>query len=355
MSKRKMYAGLLALTAAAALLVGCSVDDSAAGTCDIEPAMTSELAELYDAAKDEGKVVVYENASPDAVEALKRGFEEKYCGIEVEAVCLPDAEMIPRLETELSSGAPTADFIENATPGWLKAQGANGAWAASDAPQASGKGSYDTAKYVDSKNNVFEIGGSVTTFAWNTDLVPDGLSDYTDLTDPELADGKVGAIELASAPANAFYTWLEKTFGTSFYNDLGAQKPRIYASTTDIVQALGSGEIYATNWVVPSLLDQAKDAGAPVDYAMSPTGTFGLHGYGVLNAKAQNPNAAKLYLEYVLSSEGQSKLWALGASVLSPAPKGVLATDDKLPAWDPALETTEKLEAARARWDAAYR
>jgi iron(III) transport system substrate-binding protein len=355
MSKRRTYSGLLALGATAALLAGCSADGSATDTSAADAHVTGALADLYAAAKKEGKVTVYENASPDAVAALAEGFEKTYPGIKVEAVRLPDAQMIPRLETELSSGAPTADFIENASPGWLIAQGAKGAWVASDAPQAGGKGSYDAAKYFDAKNKVYEVGGSVTTFAWNTELVPDGIKDYPDLADPKFGGGKVGVLELASAPGAVYYGWLEKTFGTTFYDTLGAQKPRIYPSTTDIVQALGSGEIYATNWVVPSLLEQAKADGAPVAYAMSPTGTFGLHGYGVINAKAKNPNAAKLYLEYVLSPEGQAQIWALGASVVSPPPEGVLTTNDKLPPWDPAQETTQKLEAARASWDATYR
>ena len=202
---------------------------------------------------------------------------------------------------------------------------------------------------------MYEVGGTVNTFAWNTDLVPDGIKDYPDLTAPALADGKVGVLELASAPSNAFYIWLEDTFGESFYNALGAQSPRIYPSTTVIVEALGSGEIYASNWILPSLIEGAKAAGAPVDYAVSPTAPFGLHGYGVINAKAANPNAAKLYLEYVLSAEGQTLLWPLGASVVSPAPEGMLASLDQLPPWDPAQSTPEALARRRAQWDAIYR
>lgn len=353
---RRGITGLLVLSAATALLVGCATGnaDTGASSTTASP-VPAELAELYAAAKAEGKVVFYGNASPDAMAAVKQGFEQQFPGIVVDAVRLPDAEMIPRLETELGSGAPTADFIENASPGWLLAQGAKGAWAASDAPEAGGNGAYDAKSFFDGANKVYEVGGTVNTFAWNTDLVPDGIKDYPDLTAPALADGKVGVLELASAPSNAFYSWLKDTFGESFYNDLGAQRPRIYPSTTVIVEALGSGEIYASNWILPSLVEDAKKAGAPVDYAVSPTAPFGLHGYGVINAKAANPNAAKLLLEYVLSPEGQSLLWPLGASVVSPAPQGMLATLAELPPWDPALSTPEALTEGRAQWDAVYR
>jgi iron(III) transport system substrate-binding protein len=171
MSMRRGITGLLVLSAATALLAGCASGSADAGASSATAsAVTGELAGLYEAAKEEGKVVFYGNASPDAMAAIKQGFEQKFPGVEVEAVRLPDAEMIPRLETELSSGAPTADFIENASPGWLLEQGAKGAWAPSDAPEASGNGAYDATSFFDSTNNVYEVGGTVNTFAWNTHL-----------------------------------------------------------------------------------------------------------------------------------------------------------------------------------------
>lgn len=353
MSKTPRLLSLAAAVGASALvLAGCSGAQSEAAP------ETSAAADspLYEAAKEEGKVVVYENVTPDIVEALRVAFMETYPGIEVEAVRLPDSEMVPRLETELSSGAPTADLIENASPAWLKEQGAAGAWIPADlSPQASGEGTYDTAKWYDPETNVYEVGGSITTFAWNTDLLPDGLEDYTDLTDPALADGQVGVLELSSQPSNDFYIWLEETFGEDFYTELGAQKPRIYPSTTGIVEALGSGEIAATNWIVPSLLEEAKAAGAPVDYAISPTGIFGLHGYAVINAEAEHPAAAQLYLDWLLSEEGQAIMWPTASSVLDPAPEGVLATNDQLPPWNPEQSTPEKVEEGRQKWDGVYR
>ena len=353
MSRRTRFISILAVGAAAALLAGCSTAAPAA-----EPASTPAAdTALYEAAKAEGKVTVYMNVTPDVVDAVKQGFIAKYPGITVDAVRLPDAEMVPRLDAELGSGAPTADLIENASPIWLNAKGADGAWAPAElSPQASGEGTYDNAKWFDPETNVYEVGGSITTFAWNTDLLPDGLKDYTDLLDSDLGGGKIGVLELSSAPSNDFYIWLQDTFGEDFYEDLGGQHPRIYPSTTGIVEALGAGEIYAANWIVPSLLEQAKAAGAPVDYAMrTDGGLFGLHGYTVINAKAASPNAAQLYLDYMLSEEGQSLLWPTAASVLNPPPAGVLASNDDLPPFVAEQSTPDKIAEARVRWDSFYR
>ncbi|GAA1734366.1 ABC transporter substrate-binding protein [Aeromicrobium alkaliterrae] len=351
MSHPRRTARLIAVSMVALALAACGSTED-----DGPKAEPADDSALYAAAREEGKVVVYMNVTPDVVEAVSEGFEATYPGVEVEAVRLPDAEMIPRLETELSSGAPTADFVENASPNWLIEQGKTGAWVAADqSPQATGEGDYDTEAFFDAEHNIYELGGTVNTFAWNTDLVPDGIEDYTDLLDQDLAGGKLGVLELASAPGNDFYIWLKETFGDDFLDDLGAQEPRIYPSTTGIVEALGSGEIYAANWVVPSLVEQAKEAGAPIDYGISPTGKFGIRAYGVVNAKAANPNAAQLFLEYLLSEDGQATTWPLASSVLDPAPGTALGTNEQLPPWDPEASTPDKLAAAREAWDAIFR
>ena len=88
---RRGITGLLVLGSATALLVGCANGNlrPPGPPSATVSAVTGELADLYAAAKEEGKVVVYENASPDAVAAVKQGFEQKFPGIVVDAVRLP--------------------------------------------------------------------------------------------------------------------------------------------------------------------------------------------------------------------------------------------------------------------------
>lgn len=331
-----------------------ATETSAAGPAEAGGDTQGDLDALYEAAKQEGQLLVYSSVNEIPVRVAAEAFEAKYPGIDVEAIRIGDNEQIPRLETELSTGAATADLINNASPAWMEEKAATGAWAAPTlSPTLLGEGEYDVEEYA-REGNVFEIGAGVLTFAWNTDLVPDGLTDYPDLLDESLGDGKLGVIELASAPANDFYLFLEQEFGEDIFAGLGAQRPRIYPSTLGIIEALQSGEIYATNWCAPQLLEAAKANGAPVDYAVSPAGAYGAKHFAVINAEAANPNAAELYLDFLLSPEGQAIYWEYQSSVI-PDVEGALITNDQIPDADPAQSTPEKVEEGRARFDAAYR
>ena len=67
------------------------------------------------------------------------------------------------------------------------------------------------------------------TFAWNTDYVPDGLTDYPDLLDPSLAGGRIGVIDPAIGPSIVdFYLWLEENFGEEY---VASWRPRSRGST----------------------------------------------------------------------------------------------------------------------------
>ena len=128
-----------------------------------------------------------------------------------------DADMIARVDTELSTGTAGGDLVVTAAQGWIEGHAAAGDCVDPTAsPQIAGLGDYDAAQYVH-EGNIFEVGAAVLTFAWNTELVPDGLTDYPDLLDPSLAGGKIGVPDPAIGPALVdFYLWLEESFGEEY-------------------------------------------------------------------------------------------------------------------------------------------
>ncbi|SHL51961.1 iron(III) transport system substrate-binding protein [Pseudonocardia thermophila] len=347
---------LFAFAASLALLLGllgCSSGSAASqeAAADVPP----EYAQLYAAARAEGRVKVYMVLVPPVVEALKKGFEQKYPGVTLDAVRLTDPEMLPRVDAELGTEQGTADLLLNTSVAWLRKHGAQNAWAAADrSPLANGASGYDPEAWFDATHKMYEVGAALITFAWNTDLVPGGIRDYPDLLDPALK-GKLGVNQLSSGQATDFYTWLEQTFGTEYYEGLAAMNPRIYEATAPIVAALGAGEIAAANWASPQLVEDARKKGAPIDYALSPKGSFAARGFAVLNAKAKAPNAAQLFLDYLLSAEGQRIAWQHGSSVLNPPPEGVLTTQDKLAPMNPYGTSGDEIAAAQQRFDALFR
>jgi iron(III) transport system substrate-binding protein len=313
------------------------------------------LAELVAAAQEEGSVTIYSSQGLDQLNAFAEAFEEEYDGIDVEVVRLNDGDIIPRLETELSTGSSGADLAVITSPTFIEEHAAAGDWVDPTAsPQLAGLGAYDAEQYFH-EGNYFEVGAAVLTFAWNTDDVPEGLTDYPDLLDESLGGGRIGVIDPAIAPVLVdFYLFLEENFGEDFVPSLAEQDPRIYPSALPIGEALTSGEISATVYAAPVQLVPAAENGAPVDFGISEAGAWGARYYGMIPRTSDSPNAAALLADFMVTPLGQELVQGASGSVLPDIP-GTLITNDQVRVTD--IEATAPEPAAEfvEEWNELFR
>lgn len=267
----------------------------------------TELAGDWDgivaAAKDEGSLTLYTSAGTAPSEALVRGFENKY-GIDVTLVRGIDSELLPKVETELGINRGIADVFITSDQTWVESH-----------PEAvmniEGPSVHDVA-YAASENAPDGTWAATHAFvaalSWNTDLVDTAPTSAADLLSPELAGGRIGLPNPDTSPSIVqFYANMEKAQGPDFLERLAAQKPRIYSSTATVMQAIASGEIAISPYTQP-MVDE-KAAGAPVDYVI-PEDAWGASSFGGVLTTAPNPNAGQLFLDYLLSREGQSAFTA---------------------------------------------
>ncbi|TSB47410.1 ABC transporter substrate-binding protein [Alkalicoccobacillus porphyridii] len=98
------------------VISACGSNDSNSATAqdstwleqaDLEANETPE--ELYEAAKEEGKVVVYSQSS--RIKDVKASFEKEYPGIQVEAFDLGTIEIVEKVTREQEAGLNTADVV----------------------------------------------------------------------------------------------------------------------------------------------------------------------------------------------------------------------------------------------------
>ncbi|MFE5916604.1 ABC transporter substrate-binding protein [Streptomyces sp. NPDC056468] len=342
---------LILLSITTLLAAGCGGTDTDAQS-KVVPASAS-TGELVAAAKKEGQVTVYSAQDLTSLNNLAKAFEAKYPGIDVKTVRGVDGDLGVKVETEFNTGKGIADMYVSASLAWVEPQAEAGRFLEPVGPELTGKGAYDAKKYVH-KGNYFETNSAVLTFGWNTKLYPKGLTDYTDLLDPALADGKIGVIEPTAPSIVDFYLWLEETYGADFVKKLAAQKPRIYPSSLPMGEALQSGEIAAGSFVAPIALDPAKKKkGAPVDYRMPPDGAWGARYYGMVLQTAPHPNAGQLFANFMVTAEGQ-KLITLSAGSVLPKVPGTVITNDKVRIQDPAKLTPDTVAAYQKKWKSLF-
>jgi len=351
----------LALVAAA-----CGDDDDETTTTEAASETTAASGEapaddagaaleaLVAAAQEEGSVTVYSSQGLDQLNALGAAFEEEY-GIPVEVVRGTDGDNVPRIETELATNTSGGDLVVTAGQPFMETQAAAGNWVDPTAsPQLAGLAEYDAEQYMH-EGNFFEVGAAILTFAWNTDDLPEGLTDYPDLLDPELGGGRIAVVDPAVAPVIVdFYLWMEESFGADFIEGLAAQDPRIYPSALPIGEALTSGEVSAAAYAAPVQLVPAAANGAPVDFGVSEVGAWGARYFGAIPKSSDSPNAAALLADFMVTARGQEIVQGASGSVLADIP-GTLVTNDLVRVTD--LEATQPEPAAAyvEEWNSLFR
>ena len=334
MSEVRRFARLALLLVAAVAVAACgpaapAQPASQAPSGAVAPAASAqgagqaddELAALYDAAKREGRVVL---AGPGAStrEPALRGFMAKYPGVEVQGVTLRGADMMSRLQAEIASGQRVMDVFLSAQGTMYAARQAGyfEPWAppAAEALPADFRppGNYYTA----TSTGVYSI-------LYNTRLVAvaDAPTGWRDLLDPKwkgkilyydprsAGSGQTSMIRFSKSP----------DLGWSFIEALGKQD---LTFTRDRLQgaqqvAQGAYPLFAPADVADET--DLQKANAPTKLAFPPMEGFHLDVSfaGVLHG-APHPNAARLFVNYLLTPEGQQQLAETGDYPIRPGIAG---------------------------------
>lgn len=313
--------GLLMLTACSSAGGAGSAtlpDSNSESSSEMAEVMSEqEWSEIVDAANEEGEVVVYGVMNAALVETLPEAFQEAYPEIKVTYVRLSPADVEARLGAEIASGNLIADAFDNlqniVVDGFADQDALTPlAFPALDDPQ------YDREANQRTRYSAY-LGGTPYAWAWNTDLLPDGITSWDDFL--ELDRSLVGVTDPSIGPAVAsLYMATEDLAGDGYLNELLAgNNPQIYPGSNPQVTSLTAGEIAASLPIPAAVAATAKQDGAPVDFSLY-DGYYDIPTEFGLLADAPHPNAAQVWANWLLSEEGQEVLGEGGYSTILPVP-----------------------------------
>jgi iron(III) transport system substrate-binding protein len=159
-------------------------------------------------------------------------------------------------------------------------------------------------RWVDMYSNLRMIG-------YNTRLVPKEKipQRYEDLLEP----GWKGQIGFPEGQYSWFATMLKimgEESGKKFFSGLSRQELNYRGAQVLIAQMISAGEFNA-GFTYDTQILRFKNRGAPIDVAPMPFVTKNIHPLA-LAARAPHPNAGKVFIDYVLSKEGQLFIKNLG-------------------------------------------
>ena len=349
-------------------------DDTATTDITLDTSSSTDPAALADAvdidaaieaSRGEGTLVIYGNPSAEQWTPLLAAFNEKYPWITVETFDLGGTEAFQRYLSEEATGSSTADLIVNTDgAGWLDLVSRGQVVDYVD-PELAGLPIEDAmlapGVYAMSYDPLIAV---FNTLALPLDEQPTTLAEMAAMVD-EL-DGRIGTVNVANANAGLGtfgYIDANGEDGWSVIEQLGPHA-RAEDGTGALLGKLQSGEYVASFFVSGSLrtLIDTTATGEVLNYRyLADATTLPARGIGVTSA-ADSPNAAQVFIDFILSAEGQTAECAGGFTPYRDGvecPTGLAAIEDAVGAGNAILvHYPEHLVEAQAaileRWNAAF-
>jgi iron(III) transport system substrate-binding protein len=307
--------------------------------------------ELIAAAKAEGRLVYYTANFAEVEQEVIKEFNKRFPDIRVEMVRAPGGQLITRVKTEAAAGKLSADVVDHSDRALMSAL--VDMFADYAPPNAN---DYLPASRMSAK--LWPRVTLVWSIAYNAALVKNPPKSWMDLTKPEYANKQIGQVFAASGGT----TWTRIMFerqvlGEDYWKRQAATNPVLYPSGAPLSDALVRGEAVIAPLLYNAIYPKQRD-GAPIEIFFAPEGApVNPYASGVPKTAA-HPNAAKLFLNWCLSEEGQSfMIKQLGnLTSLKKAPYYPPGFDpQKVKVWLPDFEQYVKLHAAWVEeWNKTY-
>lgn len=261
-------------------------------------AQSSQRTNLIEAAKKEGKLVWYTSMAIDTSKPLLDAFLKEYPFINADLVRAGEEKLMTRIMSETRAGRWSFDAVSTSATAVLAEKNMV-------APYLSPQRAAYMDEFKDPHGFWTAIYVNNLIVAYNTKMVAtkDAPKNYSDLLDPKWK----GQMLMDSTDYDWFGTLVtawgrERTL--QYMTRLARQEPLWRRGHGLTAQLVGAGEAPLA-WAYNFRIERMKKEGAPVDWidTFDPI-VVTMNGLG-LGAKATNPNAAKLFIDFALSKKGQ--------------------------------------------------
>lgn len=277
-----------------------------------------EMDELIAAAQEEGEVLIYTAPGEATIEAWTEPFTEEF-GIDVITSGGNSREVHQTWAQETQAGQHFADVVIHSLP-LLFMEADEQGWVADYVPSESG--SYPEGAKVEGK--IYPAFSALNTFAWNAEQITDEerdmlMEDGMDALRDPIWQGRM-AVVAADAGGSQLAEYhhvinvLGDEYGWDYMEDLAAQDPVIYDSTVPMGQALVAGEFAVAFALGTTVTASPILEGAPVEWRYRDNPSAGAF-FQVVSEEAPNPNAARLFMDWATSLEGQTTLMNINSGI----------------------------------------
>src|SRR6266850_1352715 len=271
------------------------------------PAASAITPDLVAAAKKEGKVAFYTAMDLPVAERLAKAFEAKFSGIAVRVERSGAERVFQRIAQEQASNIRVVDVVNTADGAHIIVWKRNG-WLAPYVPEDVARHCPEQYRDPDGMSALTRVW--LSSLGYNTSLVKpeDAPKSFADLLDPKWMGKMVKGHPAYSGTIMTATFQIARDLGWGYLEKLARQKIMQVQSSTDPPKKLALGERAVMADGNDYNLIQLKERGQPVEVVYPAEGTPFITGPTAIFKSAPNPNAARLFQNYLHSRAGQQLL-----------------------------------------------
>lgn len=311
-SRRRWLCQTAALLAASgAVARGAQAQWLARPAPDLPSYYPRDYSAMIDAARREGRVTVYSTTDFSAAYPLIRAFETRYPGITVDYREQNSDDIYRRFLAEFAAKSPGADVVwSSAMPEQFKLvnDGHALSYASPERPYL--------PSWAIWKNEAYGTSYEPVVFVYNTRQLPAGLipsthADFARILNGhrDLLRGRVASYDIEHS-GSAFLFAAEDARTTPVFWDvakaLGGVNVNLYITTAAMLERVASGESLLAYNVIGSYAARYVDRNPALAIKMPTDYTLVATRVAFIARRAARPNAARLWLDFMLSRDGQS-------------------------------------------------
>ena len=328
------------------------------------PEEKARIQALIDGAKKEGAFTYWDVViQPQTNDELSAAFKKYYglpASFQVNYSLSATANLVTRVEQEIGADRVTIDIAAIGSPSWVFERVTAG-----DALE------YDSPQYKYFKHS-FDLGLGIPKFVafngaylfvpmWDADKLNFKGKSWKDVIGA-VPEGRVTVGDVSKSVAYlATYAGLRKTLGPDYFKQVAAMKPAFLVRSEQIAGRVVSGEDLMALSGMPTRAYQYNQKGGTLKFILPEEGVVLLPQTMFILKKAPHPNAAKLWVDFILSEEGQA-IVVKGEALIS----GREGFKSPLPEYAPPIDSlklipvdwkslsTEELKKIRAEWTAIF-
>ncbi len=271
----------------------------------------SELMQMIEAAKKEGSLnysdTIIQPTTNDVLVAAFRTYYGLPNSFPVNYTLLTSGAMITRVEQELAANRITFDVAAIGSPTWTFERQKTGAFMNYKSKQYAFY--QDAIKQGLGIDGYFVLNGGYAQIPiWNTEILDFKGKSYKEA----LAASTPGRFSIGDVVQSeshlTTYAGLRQVLDVDFFKDMAKKKPTFVGRSEQSAQRILTGQDVMAFGGNPSRVHQSNQKGAKLKILYPEEGFTFLPQLTFILAKAPHPNAAKLWIDFILSDVGQKIL-----------------------------------------------